>query len=259
MQLKFAGLTDVGRTRHNNEDNFFVSEVEPLCVVADGMGGHNSGEVASSFAIQAVREYYDLTREGNDSPVSLPDALLARRDGEMHRQERRLLEAMLYANQSVHQQATDNPELEGMGTTVVGGFFMAKGVFLAHVGDSRAYRLREGRLQRMTRDHSLADEYLAAGLLSKEDVDHFPYKNVVTRALGLQPMVEPESAFLTLKPGDTLLFCSDGLTDPLSDAAILGILLKFGDDLEGAAKALVDAANEAGGPDNITAVLAHAS
>jgi serine/threonine protein phosphatase PrpC len=259
MRVKFAGLTDVGRTRDNNEDNFFISESEPLCVVADGMGGHNSGEVASLQAIQVVRDFYEGNSSGAESPGRgpLPPWPFKRRPPK-HHEERRLVQAVLLANQEVHNAANNDADLKGMGTTLVGAYFIETGMYLIHIGDSRAYRLRDGAVERMTRDHSLADEYLAMGILRPEEVQFFPYKNVITRAIGLSPTVEPEVNFVTILPDDIFLFCSDGLTDPLDDHAIARILQSHRSDLESAARALVDAANEAGGPDNITVVLAHA-
>lgn len=259
MRVKFAGLTDVGRTRDNNEDNFFISESEPLCVVADGMGGHNSGEVASLQAIQVVRDFY----EGNPASVDVPGRgplppWPFKRRPPKHHEERRLVQAVLLANQEVHNAANNDPDLKGMGTTLVGAYFIETGMYLIHIGDSRAYRLRDGIVERMTRDHSLADEYLAMGILRAEEVQFFPYKNVITRAIGLTPTVEPEVNFVTILPNDIFLFCSDGLTDPLDDKEIARILQANRADLEAAARALVDAANDAGGPDNITVVLAHA-
>ncbi len=259
MRLRFAGLTDVGRTRDNNEDNFFISDAEPLCIVADGMGGHNSGEVASAFAIRAVRDFYDRTLVDPDIEAELRRKLPAwpfKRRPPEHPEERRLVQAIMLANQIVHDKATSSAEFQGMGTTIVGAYFIETGMYLVHIGDSRGYRIRGNTVERITRDHSLADEYLAMGILRKEELEFFPYKNVVTRALGLGPTVEPEVNFVTIVPGDVFLFCSDGLTDPLSDETIRDLVAENSDDLEGACRALVAAANAAGGPDNITVVLA---
>jgi protein phosphatase len=261
MRVKFAGLTDVGRTRDNNEDNFFISEREPLCIVADGMGGHNSGEVASAYAIQTIRDFYDRTLVAPDVEAQIRQIIPAwpfKRRPPDHVEERRLVQSVLMANQTVHRCATEDERFRGMGTTLVGAYFIETGLYLVHVGDSRAYRLREGALERLTRDHSLADEYLTMGILRPEEVPFFPYKNVVTRAIGLGPSVEPEIRFVPMLPGDMLLFCSDGLTDPLDDPTIGQLMGQHRSNLEHAARALVDAANAAGGPDNITVVLAHA-
>ncbi len=261
MRLKFAGLTDVGRTRENNEDNFFISGSEPLCIVADGMGGHNSGEVASAFAIRTVREFYDRTLLSPEAEAEFRNKVPAwpfKRRSPEHVEERRIVQAALLANKVVHEYATSHEEYRGMGTTLIGAYFIETGMYLVHIGDSRAYRIRGRQVERMTRDHSLADEYVAMGILKPEEVQFFPYKNVVTRAIGLQPTVEPEVNFVTIQPDDIFVLCSDGLTDPLDDNTIARIVDENRHDLEQAARALVDAANEAGGPDNITVVLAHA-
>jgi protein phosphatase len=257
MRLKFAGLTDVGRTRENNEDNFFVSDEEALCVVADGMGGHSSGEIASAFALRAIKEWFDQTRRGdNDAALARAPAWPFKRRPPNHPDEKRLVQAFLLANEIVFSYSQRNSHYRGMGTTLVGAYFIDTGVFVAHIGDSRAYRLRDGQLERITRDHSLADEYASMGLLSGDQVRTFAYKNVVTRAVGLGETVEPEVHFHTIRQGDVFLLCSDGLTDPLTDEAIREILLRNFDQPELACRVLVDAANAAGGPDNITVVVA---
>jgi protein phosphatase len=259
MRVRFAGLTDVGRSRNNNEDNFYISQAEPLCVVADGMGGHNSGEIASLFAVRTIRDFYERTVAGpeveNLIQRKLPPWPFQRRPPD-HPEERRLVQAVMLANEFIHRYATERPDCKGMGTTLVGAYFLETGMYLIHIGDSRGYVIRRGGIERVTKDHSLADEYLNMGILRQDELAYFPYKNVITRALGLNPVVEPEVRFVTIQPGDTYVFCTDGLTDPLSDAQILEIVSAHGEDVEAAARALVDAANEAGGPDNVTVVIA---
>lgn len=261
MRVRFAGLTDVGRSRDNNEDNFYISETEPLCIVADGMGGHNSGEIASLFAVRTIRDFYERTvaDPGVEKLLKrkLPPWPFQRRPPE-HPEERRLVQSVMLANEFIHRYASDRSDCKGMGTTLVGAYFIETGLYLIHIGDSRGYVVRRGGIERVTKDHSLADEYLNMGILRQDELEFFPYKNVITRALGLNPTVEPEVRFVTIQPGDIYVFCSDGLTDPLSDAEILDIVTRGGDDLEGACRMLVDAANDAGGPDNITVVLAQA-
>lgn len=259
MRVRFAGLTDVGRSRDNNEDNFFISSTEPLCIVADGMGGHNSGEVASLFAVRTIRDFYERTLyEPNIEKAmkrELPPWPFERRPPE-HPEERRLVQSVLFANEVIHEYAKKRPDCKGMGTTLVGAFYIETGMYLAHIGDSRAYVVRRNGIERITKDHSLADEYLNMGILKPDELEYFPYKNVITRALGLNEIVEPEVHFFTIQTDDIYVFCSDGLTDPLDDAEILRLVLEHQDDLEAACRALVDAANDAGGPDNITVVLA---
>lgn len=166
------------------------------------------------------------------------------------------MQAVLLANEVIHGYSSSRPECKGMGTTLVGAFYIETGMYLVHIGDSRAYAIRRGGIERITKDHSLADEYLNMGILRADELEYFPYKNVITRALGLNASVEPEVSFITIQPGDIFVFCSDGLTDPLGDDDILNIVSDNTDDIERACRALIDAANDAGGPDNITCVIA---
>lgn len=259
MRVRFAGLTDVGRSRDNNEDNFYISETEPLCIVADGMGGHSSGEIASLFAVRTIKDFYERTvgDSGMDQLLQrrLPPWPFQRRPPE-HPEERRLVQAVMLANEFIHRYATERPDCKGMGTTLVGAYYIETGMYLIHIGDSRGYVVRRGGIERITKDHSLADEYLNMGILRSDELEFFPYKNVITRALGLNPTVEPEVRFCTIQQGDVYVFCSDGLTDPLDDATILEIVSANRGNIERACRELVDAANDAGGPDNITVVLA---
>ena len=259
MRVRFAGLSDMGRTRTNNEDNLFISKHEPVCVVADGMGGHKSGEVASEIAVKTFRDIYDTALHDGHLRELLRERAPAwpfkRRQPE-HAEERRIVQAALLANQLIFEHADGNPDCRGMGTTLVGGYFLESTMYLLHIGDSRAYRLRAGKFERITRDHSLADEYLSLGILSSDEASNFAYKNVITRAMGLHPVVEPEVTSIPVRPGDLYLFCSDGLTDPLNDRQLAAILAGYGTDIDAACRALIDAANAGGGPDNITVILA---
>ncbi len=258
MRVRFAGLTDAGLLRETNEDNFFISDTEALCVVADGMGGHRSGEVASGIAIETISRYYEDSLVTAEDEAAIRSKLLGwpfKRRRPEHSEERRLVQSVLLANRNIFDHSIENDECRGMGTTVVGAFFLESGAYLIHVGDSRAYRMRNGVLAQLTMDHSLANEYIQMGILRPEEVEHFPYRNVITRACGLNDTVEPEVRFETLQEGDIYLFCSDGLTDPVSDEGIRDLLSEV-DDLDEACRALVDAANAGGGPDNITVVLA---
>lgn len=250
MKLICAGITDVGRSRDHNEDDFYLSDgVEALCVVADGMGGHRSGEVASAMAIKAIVEYYretmsDVTSEEVDGASPEPDVI-----------ERRLQQAVQSANKAVFEAASQSELYRGMGTTVVTGYFTEGGLYLAHIGDSRAYRYRDGVLAQCTEDHSLANEYVRMGILSEDEVEFFPYKNVITRACGLADEVEVEVDRARLEVGDVYLFCSDGLTDMVDDAALTE-LLREEEDPEQLCRTLVEHANANGGADNITVILA---
>lgn len=251
MKLVCAGLTDVGSAREHNEDDFYLSDGdEALCVVADGMGGHRSGEIASAMAIRAIVDYYrDSMGETNGEEVVEDDGTPRPMD------EYRLIRAIQEANKAVFQAASDSELYRGMGTTIVSGFFTDKGVYLAHIGDSRAYRYRDGELVQQTEDHSLANEYVRMGILQAEDVEHFPYKNVITRACGLTDDVEVDVTFGEVEPGDLFILCSDGLTDMVPDRQVVEIL-KNNDDLDDLCQELVDRANENGGADNITVILA---
>jgi protein phosphatase len=251
MKLVCAGMTDVGSAREHNEDDFYLSEgEEALCVVADGMGGHRSGEVASAMAIKAIVEFYRETMgETSGEEVIEHDGTQRPVD------EYRLIRAIQLANQAVFKAASDSELYRGMGTTIVSGFFTEKGVYLAHIGDSRAYRMRRGKLEQQTEDHSLANEYVRMGILAQEDVEHFPYKNVITRACGLTDEVEVDVRFREIEIGDLFVLCSDGLTDMVGDAQIQTIL-KSTDDLEEVCTELVETANKNGGADNITVVVA---
>jgi protein phosphatase len=251
-------VTDPGLARESNEDYFYISDTEALCIVADGMGGHRSGEVASKLCCTTVRDYYQeslLDLEAAGLKFRLPSWPFKRRKPG-HAEERRLVQSILLANERVFRAANDSEECRGMGTTVVGAYFLESGAYFVHIGDSRGYRLRDGKLEQLTCDHSLANEYLQMGILRPEEVEHFPYRNVITRACGLSDAVEPEIRFETLQADDIYLFCSDGLTDPVADAEIEALVNEHGTDLDASCRALVDAAYAGGGPDNITVVLA---
>ncbi len=250
MKLICAGITDVGNAREHNEDDFYLSEgKEALCVVADGMGGHRSGEVASAMAIKAIVEYYRETISDSESAPESDD------DDGVDLIQHRLRQAVQNANRAVFTAASESELYRGMGTTIVSGYFTNEGVYFAHIGDSRAYRFRDGKLQQRTEDHSLANEYVRMGILAAEDIEYFPYKNVITRACGLTDNVEVDVHFEEMQPGDVFLFCSDGLTDMVNDVQ-LQELLTAEDDLEKLCKTLVDTANANGGDDNITVILA---
>ena len=251
MKLVCAGMTDVGVAREHNEDDFYLSEgEEALCVVADGMGGHRSGEVASAMAIKAIVEYYRETSGEYDRDAEAADGHPNPVD------RRRLAQAIRTANRAVFEAAADSEDRQGMGTTIVGAYFTEQGLYLAHIGDSRAYRLRTGRLEQITEDHSLANEYVRMGILAPEDVEFFPYKNVITRACGLTDDVEVDLRFADLQIGDLYLFCSDGLTDMVHDAVLENLLADGSSDLDELCRTLVRRANENGGADNITVILA---
>jgi len=249
-------MTDVGTARDHNEDDFYLSrEDEALCIVADGMGGHRSGEVASAMAIKTMVEYYRETMPEEGLNGRELGAAETEEGNEIDLNKRRLVQAIEQANTAVFEAASNNEVYRGMGTTIVSGYFTHRGVYLAHIGDSRAYRYRDGNLEQRTDDHSLANEYVEMGILSESDVEFFPYKNVITRACGLSEEVEVACHFEQVETGDLYLFCSDGLTDMVSTDRIAEMIETHGD-LEELCREFITEANENGGEDNVTVVLA---
>ena len=225
-----AALTDPGRKRRRNEDAFVHQP--PLFAIADGMGGAQAGEIASRLAAAAVREN-DVREAGPEAHVT---ALI---------QE---------ANRRVYTRSSEDEAASGMGTTMTVALVHDGGVTIGHVGDSRAYLLRGGRLEQVTEDHSLVSELVRSGKLSPEEADSHPQRSVITRAVGSQPDVDVDTFSVRTEPGDLFLLCSDGLTSMVDDGTILTILEGNRHDLDAAARALVKAANRSGGEDNITVV-----
>lgn len=251
MQIKSFGITDVGRQRQHNEDAYLVDDGMNLYLVADGMGGHAAGEVASQIAAEAVSEFISHTIEDDGT---WPHAY----DEKVSRNANRLTSALRIANTRVIEAMKRDPRLRGMGTTVVAGLFDGNQAAIAHVGDSRAYMIRGDQMSRITSDHSWVFEQVRAGMLTEAEAEKHPLRNVITRALGGGNSVVPDVSEVTVESGDYFLFCSDGLTGMVSEDDILRIVTSAGD-LEGATRELIVQANEHGGHDNITAVLLQAS
>ncbi len=245
MEFEFFSATDTGRSRSNNEDSVAHEPSSGVVVLADGMGGYNAGEVASGMATAHI-----LTEMNR----WLAQASASASDGEIRRAMTLCVDA---ANRSIHDAANSDPRQAGMGTTLVMGVFHSTRLLLGHVGDSRAYRLRESSLRQITRDHSLLQEQIDAGLITAEQAASAANKNLVTRAVGVEPEVQLEVHGHDVQAGDIYLFCSDGLTDMVDDPGIEQLLVG-GKSLEAAATALVGAANEAGGKDNISVILVRA-
>lgn len=242
-----AGQTDTGRKRQGNEDSIGLFADLGLYVVADGMGGHAAGEVASSIAVEAIR---DSVKENPDKAIGSTSGAIVEADA-----GRRLQEAISFANREVLRQAEADPKLKGMGTTVVAALLSTDALSLAHVGDSRIYLFRGSELKRLTRDHSMVEDMVAAGQITALQARTHPFRNVVTRALGTKDDVEADISRLVPKPDDVVMLCSDGLTGMLEDAAIAEILdANIGSPFS-SAEVLVKAANEAGGDDNVSVVL----
>lgn len=229
QRAAFAGLSDAGHSRSHNEDAFVAQP--PLYVVADGLGGHKAGEVASGIAVETV---------AREAPTR-PDA-------------RALADAVQLANTAIVDAVEKGTGRQGMGTTVTAAVVAGRRIVLAQVGDSRAYILRDGRLSRATRDHSLVGEMVRQGTLSEQEARVHPNRSVITRALGSRADVQVDTYELTADPGDRLLICSDGLHGMITDAEIEEVLLGASD-AEDAVRTLVDAALDAGGLDNVTAIV----
>ena len=253
-------LSDVGRVRQHNEDDCLVMPEEQVYVVADGMGGHACGEVASRLSVDAIATYYtdaqmaksakavykrlkDAPPPGDEEPP-IPSSF----------HQYRLRSAVEFSNSQIFAAASKDPRFNDMGTTIVGISFAGSRVYCAYVGDSRVYRHRGTKLDQITEDHSLANEFIRLGVLKPEDLPSFPYKNVIVRALGLQEHVEVDSFYRTCKPGDRFLLCSDGLTDLVSDEEISEILTGI-PGAKPATEALVASALELGGVDNVTVMI----
>jgi protein phosphatase len=247
LRIKACGLSDVGLTRIHNEDYFEIDPSHKLYVVADGMGGHSHGEVAAQIAVHAIREFIEKTA---DKDTTWPFGM----DTRLERHTNLLKMAVRIAHDHVLRAISKDGSLYGMGTTVVGFLLSGNTAAVAHVGDSRAYRLRGGKLDQLTQDHTWVNEQVVAGFLSKEQARSHPLKNVVTRALGGESDVLVDVRELEVKPGDLYLLCSDGLTGMLSDADIRDRLAS-GKDLHEICRGLVNDSNARGGIDNVTVVL----
>jgi serine/threonine protein phosphatase PrpC len=247
LRIKACGLSDVGLTRIHNEDYFEIDPSHKLYVVADGMGGHSHGEVAAQIAVQAIREFIEKTA---DKDTTWPFGM----DTRLERHTNLLKMAVRIAHDHVLRAISRDGSLYGMGTTVVGFLLSGNTAAVAHVGDSRAYRLRGGKLDQLTQDHTWVNEQVVAGFLSKEQARSHPLKNVVTRALGGESEVLVDVREIEVKRGDLFLLCSDGLTGMLSDADIRD-RLSASADLHEICRALVNDANARGGIDNVTVVL----
>jgi PPM family protein phosphatase len=235
MRLRFGASTDVGRMRTNNEDSY-LSE-RPVAAVADGMGGHNAGEVASAIAIEELA--------GLRGMGPWPNERAATDD---------LKRAIVRANRRIREMAAGDRELNGMGTTLVAVLEDGDSVHLANVGDSRAYLLRQGELSQVTVDHTLVQELVDDGKLSPKDAERHPQRSMITRALGVDHEVEIDLFTYKLQPGDRLVLCSDGLSDVLNPTQIRNALLRVRDPQK-AAERLVAMAVEGGGPDNVTVIV----
>ncbi len=248
MQLKSAGRSDVGRQREHNEDAFSILDDYRLFIVADGMGGHRAGDVASKLATESIVEFFETTRDGDNTwPFHF--------DPNLTQEENRLITSVKVANRRIYETSLRNSEVRGMGTTIVSAVFSNRRLYVAHVGDSRCYRIRNGEIELLTRDHSLRNDYLLVMPdMTEEQQEELP-KNVITRALGMSDNVVVDLRPELPKPGDLYLLCSDGLSGMVTDEQILDIVDSSKDDLSAAVERLIEQANEEGGEDNVTAIL----
>ncbi len=245
------GLSDVGLERDHNEDSFMILPNYNLFLVADGMGGHNAGDVASSMAVQTIEDFFNHT---DSEDATWPFHF----DTNLSYEENRILGSIQMANRSIMRQSSSNRNQEGMGTTIVAMCFSKTlpVAYFGHAGDSRGYRVRDGTIKQLTRDHSLISDFeQAMPDISAEKKESIP-KNIITRALGMQPYVEVELNKVDVVEGDLFLLCSDGLSGAGSDEEILEIIMDSGSNLSLICKKLVELANNKGGDDNITVVMA---
>jgi protein phosphatase len=247
--IEAFGRTDVGRRRKVNEDSFLVAPDSNLYAVCDGMGGHNAGEVASRMAIEALGSFVE--RSAVEKEITWPWGL----DANLSFDANRLKTAVRLANSEVFQSAGDSEELQGMGTTVVAALVSGAVMTLCSAGDSRCYLVRDGLLTQLTQDDSWVSAALGEGILNSDDVERHPLRNVITKAIGARDSIDVDAQEQRLQQGDLVLLCSDGLHGMVSDADIASLVLQDTRSLEEISARLVDAANEAGGRDNVTVVL----
>jgi PPM family protein phosphatase len=248
-KIAFAELTDTGRVREHNEDAIGLDGDIGLMVLADGMGGYNAGEVASGIAVQIVSELATEAAHREDRDDIDPHSGLMR-------QSIILRDAVYRANKIIFQTAQSQTHCEGMGTTIVACMFYDNKVSVAHVGDSRAYRLRDGAFEQITLDHSLLQELVDRGFYSEEEAQRSTNRNYVTRALGVEPTVEVEVHEHEVLPEDVYLLCSDGLPDMVEDEDIHLTISTFNASLDVVSQQLVELANDHGGRDNVSVMLA---
>ncbi|HTC15600.1 MAG TPA: Stp1/IreP family PP2C-type Ser/Thr phosphatase [Steroidobacteraceae bacterium] len=249
-KVRFVGLSDTGKVREHNEDTIAVDAEIGLLVLADGMGGYNAGEVASGIAVKTI---VNLVREH----VEREDLAIADRESGLSRPNIILRDAISRANKIIYQTAHTQAQCEGMGTTVVAALFFDNKVTIAHVGDSRLYRQRGDKFEQVTMDHSLLQELVDRGFYSAEEAQRAANKNYVTRALGVEPNVDVEIQEVPVGKGEVYVLCSDGLSDMVEDEDIHLTINTFSANLDTVAKQLIQLANDNGGRDNVSVVMAH--
>jgi len=243
--LNIAVLSDPGKERMRNEDNYYCQQHGEVTIfaVADGMGGHQAGDAASMQAVRSLKEFIESSNCGLPNLSSEDLFYLAEN-------------TVKKANLEIYNSSLSDPGKTGMGTTFTVGFLYGKKLFLAHVGDSRAYRVKDEEMERLTRDHSVVEEMVIEGRLSPEEARLHPQRNVLTRALGTLPDIDVDVLEVELNNGEGLLFCTDGLTSHLNEEEIQRIIMEEKDQPKEAAEKMVNLANSRGGQDNITLILA---
>lgn len=246
-RIRFAGRTDIGLVRAHNEDSLLVPSEMAMTVVSDGMGGHAAGDVASRITVETLDAFYRATAKA--SPPSWPIRLPM-----LDVERARMATGIKLANAKIFETASADSAKKGMGCTVVAAFFSQGRFYVGHVGDSRVYRIREQRIQMITEDHSLENDFMRMREMTAEEMGDFPQKNVVVRALGLAEQVAVDVIIDEYRTGDLFLLCSDGLSGMLTDPEMLEIIMSK-ESLDSGCSQLIRAANDNGGNDNITAAL----
>lgn len=242
MRLTSCGMTDVGRRRNHNEDNFLINDQLQLYVVCDGMGGHAGGEVASAIAVHTIEESF-FTMDWSEYDPDDYDTLA----------QEQIKFAVLLAGRKIYEVADANPSFKGMGTTCVAMFLCNNVAYIGHVGDSRCYLVRDGQVDQITEDHSWVNQQILEGKLTEEKAKNHPYKNVITRSLGFKENVEVDVIKVPLIKGDQMLICSDGLSNLVEGYEMKDLVLHHAP--QAAARQLINLACERGGDDNITVVI----
>lgn len=249
LKILSFGLTDVGMRRDHNEDNYLVDDEQGLYVVADGMGGHLGGEMASLLAVNTIQQ---VVKDGRKDAVN---GSAFKGPIEKHPALMLMPTAVKRACAAIFHKAQEVPELQGMGTTVTGMAFVDEYAFFGHVGDSRAYLIRDGHIEQLSEDHSLVNEQLKAGLITAEQARMSRFKHIITRSVGFEEDVAVDTMVVPVQEGDVYVLCSDGLANLVSTLEIRDCI--FDNFLRDAPKSLINLANERGGDDNITVVVAY--
>jgi len=252
MKFRAHGLSDLGKVRKLNEDSFLVSDDLKLYLVADGMGGHAAGDVASSKSIELIKTFIERTAKDND--ITWPFEM----NPELAPEANKLIAAVQIANKKIYEMSSTTPKLKGMGTTIAGLFIAKAKGYIVHVGDSRVYLMRNGKLKQITDDHSWVNEQLKENVITEDEAKQHRWKNVITRALGSEKEVKVDLHEENIVSGDIFFICSDGLSGMVERRMIENIIKKHINNLSEAAEKMIDYANEIGGVDNITVILVEA-